>query len=84
MAVVCPRQVRPAWPARAAREGVGGFVLARATIRGGRVVQVEIVESRPRRLFDAAVREAMLQYRCETTGAADVTVEQPFEFKLEE
>ena len=69
-------------PARALREGINGSVRARATIRAGKVVSVEILSSQPRGVFDSAVRNAMLQYVCQT-GEVEVAAEQVFDFKLE-
>lgn len=73
--------VPPEIPRRALREGLDGHVRARATIRGGKVIGVEILESRPRGLFDAAVRTAMSQYSCSRLGQ-DVVAEQEFDFKI--
>jgi len=82
--LVCPTMVRPTLPRRAEQEGIGGSVRAQATIRGGKVVQVDILSSKPRGLFDASVRAAMLQYGCQSTGAGDVVATQNFEFKADE
>ena len=82
--VVCPTMVKPVMPVKAARDGIGGVVRARATIRGNKVVNVDIISSQPRGLFDAAVRAAMMQYTCQTTVDADVLAEQEFGFKAGE
>lgn len=76
--VVCPEQVKPVMPRQAIEDGTEGTVVARAVIRDGVVKDVAIV-SGPR-VFHAAVRAAMLQYRCESNSQA-VTAEQSFEFK---
>lgn len=81
IAVACPRMVQPQMPARAANEGISGGVTARATIRNGKVVAVDILKSTPRGVFDGAVRTAMLQYQCQSTGAHDVQAVQEFTFK---
>jgi protein TonB len=78
--VACPQQVKPEMPRQALREGVGGRVVAQATIRNGRVVDVQIL-SGPR-VFHNAVRTAMMQYQCES-NAGEITAVQPFDFKLE-
>jgi protein TonB len=70
-------------PAKATREGINGSVKARATIRGGKVVAVEILSSQPRGVFDAAVRNAMLQYGC-LSGDEEIRAEQTFDFKIAE
>ncbi len=80
--VACPTQVQPKMPPKALREGITGTVKAQATIKGGRVVAVDIISANPRGVFDAAVRAAMMQYGC---AAADEEVKavQDFDFKLE-
>jgi protein TonB len=79
--VACPTMVKPVLPRRAAQEGIAGLVQAQATIRGGKVVDVQILQSRPRGLFDAAVRTAMLQYGCQTTGADEIVARQTLDFR---
>jgi protein TonB len=82
--VICPDQVKPVTPPRAVREGLSGMVLAKVVVKQGRVVQVDILKSRPRHVFDAAVRDAVLQYTCQNTGEQAVEAEQEFVFKLNE
>jgi protein TonB len=77
--IACPTQVRPEMPRRALQEGTSGVVRAQITITGGAVKEVQIL-SGPR-VFHAAVRAAMLQYRC--TAADGTTAVQEFSFKLE-
>ena len=79
--VACHSMVNPVMPRRAEQEGIGGAVKARATIRGGRVVDVQILSSSPRGLFDAAVKAAMAQYGCDTGGAQEIVAIQNFEFR---
>ncbi|WP_374669430.1 energy transducer TonB [Ramlibacter sp.] len=81
MSVVCPTQTRPEMPRQAVREGAQGVVVAQATIKGGSVTEVQIL-SGPR-VFHSAVRNAMLQYKCNAEGAAEITATQEFVFKLE-
>ena len=69
----------PTMPRKALQTGTGGTVVARATIRGGKVVEVEIRSSNPRGLFDSAVKEAMMQYTC----AGDHIADQEFVFKVD-
>lgn len=78
--VVCPTQVKPELPRRALQEGTSGVVRAQARISGGVVREVTIL-SGPR-VFHAAVRSAMLQYKC-VSGADEVIAVQEFEFKIE-
>lgn len=80
--VACATQVAPQIPAKAARDGTAGAVRARLTIRGGKVVNVEILSSQPRGVFDAAVRAAVAQYGCQT-GEEEIKAEQDFVFKVE-
>lgn len=81
IAVACPRMVQPQMPQRAVAEEISGSVTARATIRNGKVVAVDILKSSPKGVFEAAVRNAMLQYQCQSTGAQDVHAVQDFAFK---
>ena len=83
IAVACPTQVAPVLPRRATQEGITGQVRAQATIRGGKVVDVQILSSKPRGLFDSAVRAAMLQYGCQTTGADEIVAVQTFDFRAD-
>ena len=80
--MACATQIGPIMPRRALREGINGSVRARATIKGGKVIAVEILSSQPKGVFDSAVRNAMLQYGCQT-GEDEVAVEQAFDFKLD-
>ncbi len=82
--LVCPHQVKPVMPRRALQEGTGGFVKVMATVRGGKVVAVEVLTSRPRGLFEGVVRQAMMQYRCESPPDVDVKVPQEFNFTVVE
>jgi len=76
---ICTEMPPPTMPRKALQSGTGGTVVARATIKAGKVVEVDILRSNPRGLFDAAVREAMLQYTC----SGDHLAEQEFVFKLD-
>ena len=81
--VVCSQQVQPVMPVKASREGINGTVKARATIKGGKVVAVEILSASPRGVFEETVRKAMLQYGCQS-GDEEIKAEQTFEFKIAE
>lgn len=78
--VACPTQVAPEMPRKAQQEGIEGVVKAQIRIKGGVIQEVTIV-SGPR-VFHAAVRAAMLQYKCISDGA-EVVATQEFNFKLE-
>ena len=78
--VACPTQVTPEMPRRALQEGISGVVRAQALIRNGAVVEVTIL-SGPR-VYHAAVRAAMLQYRC-VSAATEVVATQEFRFSVE-
>ena len=80
IAVVCPTQVRPEMPRKAIQEGTEGVVRAEALIRDGAVREVNVL-SGPR-IFHPAVRNAMLQYRC-NNEAGDIRATQEFVFKIE-
>lgn len=78
--VACPTQVPPEMPRKALQDGTEGVVKAQARIKDGAVKEVTIL-SGPR-VFHAAVREAMMQYKC-TQDAAEVLAVQEFNFKIE-
>jgi protein TonB len=81
MGVACPTQVKPEMPRQALREGISGTVRAQAIVRDGRVVSVEIL-SGPR-VFHNVVRDAMMQYKCISSGG-DIVATQEFAFKVNE
>jgi periplasmic protein TonB len=78
--VACPTQVKPEMPRKALQEGIEGVVKAQVVIRNGAVQDVTIL-SGPR-VFHAAVRDAMLQYKC-VSGSGDVIATQEFVFKID-
>ena len=67
-------------PRMAQRSGAQGLVTAQALIRDGVVKEVTILSGPP--VFHAAVREAMLQYKC-SSNSAEVLATQDFNFKPE-
>ena len=81
IAVACPTQVAPEMPRKALQDGTTGVVKAQALISNGQVKSVEIL-SGPR-VFHAAVRAAMLQYKCTNDGSGEVLATQEFNFKVE-
>jgi protein TonB len=80
MAIVCPTQVAPEMPRRALIDGTQGVVRAQVRIADGAVRDVTFL-SGPR-IFYAAVRAAMLQYKC-TRESSEVVATQEFNFKLQ-
>ncbi|MGI9134387.1 MAG: energy transducer TonB [Rhodoferax sp.] len=80
MRVACPTQVPPEMPRKALQDGTEGVVKAQALIKDGVVQEVTIL-SGPR-VFHAAVRAAMLQYKC-VSGTAEVLATQEFAFRIE-
>ncbi len=78
--LACPTQVAPEMPRKAIQDGTEGVVKAQILIKGGVIQSVEIL-SGPR-VFHAAVRAAMMQYKC-VTDASEVVATQEFNFKLE-
>lgn len=79
--VACPTRSLPKLTPK--QEGVAGSVRARLTVRDGKVVTVDILSSSPKGFFDAAVRAAVQQYGCQTTGSQTVVAEQVFNFTAE-
>lgn len=75
-------RVDPEFPREATQSGVEeGLVKARMTLDGGgNVTRVEVVESRPRRVFDRAVVRALSQWKY-SEGASGRTVEMEVAFK---
>ena len=80
MAIACPVQVPPDMPRRALLDGAQGVVRAQIRIQDGIVQDVSIL-SGPR-VFYAAVRSAMLQYKC-TRTSGEVLATQDFNFKIQ-
>ena len=78
--VACPTQVPPEMPRKAIQDGVEGVVKAQALIKDGAIREVSIL-SGPR-VFYAAVKAAMLQYKC-TAESGEITATQEFVFKIE-
>ena len=78
--VACPTQVPPEMPRKALQDGTTGVVRAQALIKDGAVKEVTIL-SGPR-VFHAAVRAAMMEYKC-TKDSIEVLATQEFNFKLE-
>ena len=78
--VACPTQVKPEMPRRALQDGTEGVVRAQILIRNGVVQEVTIL-SGPR-VFHAAVKSAIQQYKCVADGP-EVLTTQDFSFKLE-
>lgn len=77
----CPIQVPPAMPREARVLGVSGVVTARATVKNGRVLDVEILSSPG--LFDTAVKEAMFKYQCDVSNETTLAI-QTFDFKIQD
>ena len=78
--VACPTQVAPEMPRKALQDGVGGVVKAQISIKNG-VIQNVTILSGPR-VFHAAVKAAMMQYKCSSEGG-EVVATQEFDFKIE-
>ena len=67
-------------PRKALQEGTEGVVKAQAVIRDGVVTEVTIL-SGPR-VFHAAVKAAMMQYKC-NRDTDEIVATQEFNFKVE-
>ena len=78
--VACPTQVPPEMPRKAIQDGSEGVVRAQALVKDGAVKEVTIL-SGPR-VFHAAVKAAMMQYKC-TADATEILATQEFVFKIE-
>ncbi|MBK6321695.1 energy transducer TonB [Candidatus Aalborgicola defluviihabitans] len=78
--VACPTQVAPEMPRKAIQDGSEGVVRAQALVKDGAVKEVTIL-SGPR-VFHAAVKAAMMQYKC-TQDATEILATQEFVFKIE-
>ena len=69
-------------PRLALQDGTQGVVKAQIMLRGG-VVQDVTILSGPR-VFHAAVKAAIMQYKCVVDGSsAEVTATQEFKFKFD-
>ena len=79
--VACPTQVAPEMPRKAIQDGTEGVVKAQIRIKAGVIQDVTIV-SGPR-VFHAAVKAAMMQYKCISDAGGEVVATQEFNFKLE-
>ena len=78
--VACPTQVAPEMPRKALQDGTEGIVKAQILIKNGVVQEVTIL-SGPR-VFHAAVKNAIAQYKCVADGP-EVLATQEFNFKVE-
>lgn len=61
------KKVPPEFPAEASKKGISsGSVKAKMTIEAdGKVSDVEIVEAEPKRVFDRAVKSALMEWKFE-------------------
>ncbi len=61
------KKVPPEFPAEAAKKGISaGSVKAKLVIEAdGKVSDVEIIESEPKRVFDRAVKAALMEWKFE-------------------
>lgn len=79
--------VPPQYPIKAARRHVNGYVVVAFTVNAaGRTEDIQVVESKPRRVFDAAAREAVQQWRFQPYRIdgkpASTRVQQKIKFDL--
>lgn len=77
--VVCPVQVEPEMPRKAAKNGITGVVKARIHIKNGVVQRLDIISGPG--VFHEAVKKAVMQYEC-TKGDMDIVATQEFDFEL--
>ncbi len=83
------RQFDPAYPQDALRNGIEGYVTLAFTVNAkGRVYDIQIIDSKPKRVFDkAAIRAIKLwQFKPAISNgiAIDARAEQTISFSLEE
>jgi len=81
IATVCPTQAAPEMPRKAIQDGIEGVVKAQIRIKGGVIQDVIIVSGA--RIFHAAVKAAVMQYKCISNAGGEVVATQEFTFKLE-
>ena len=69
------KKVPPEFPAEASRKAISsGSVTAKVSIEAdGKVSHVEIVEAAPKRVFDRAVTDALMDWRYEASGEKQQT-----------
>ncbi len=83
-------RIQPQYPPKALREGIEGYVRLKFTVMpDGRPSNVVIVESKPRRVFDQAVRRVIYKWKFKPRVVDGKKVAQPnmyytMEFKLSE
>ncbi|MBV8502002.1 MAG: TonB family protein [Paucibacter sp.] len=69
------KKVPPEFPVEATRKSISsGTVTAKVSIEAdGKVSHVEIVEANPKRVFDRAVTDALMDWRYEASGEKQQT-----------
>ena len=79
------KKVPPDFPAEATRKAISsGTVTAKVTIEAdGKVSHVEIVDANPKRVFDRAVTDALMDWKYEASGQKD-SAEVKLVFKNED
>lgn len=80
ISVACPTQVSPITPQKAIQDGIEGVVRAQIRIKGG-VVQ-DVTMTGPR-VFYAAVKAAVMQYKCISEAGGEIVATQEFNFKFD-
>ena len=83
-------RVDPSYPANAARDGIEGWVSLRFTIDPlGRVRDIEIIDAKPRRIFDREARRALAKWkyqprRVDGEAVSQTGMEVMLEFTLQD
>jgi len=76
-------QIRPTYPSREKRMGVEGYVKARLEVDAtGRVISVQIVESKPKGAFDKSVKKALKKWKFRPKTVDGKAVPQTGELRL--
>lgn len=83
-AAVLRKRVSPEYPADAAARGVEGYVTVEFTVMtNGRVKDLSVVESNPRRMFDSAARDAVRRWQFDPATQSGVAVESKSRVRLD-
>ncbi|WP_440876925.1 energy transducer TonB [Thalassotalea sp. PLHSN55] len=70
-------RINPRYPADAARNGIEGWVILAFDINAlGEVVNINIVDAKPKRIFDKAARRALSQWKYQAKSVAGKMVAQ--------
>lgn len=70
-------RVNPKYPIKAARDGIEGWVVLAFNInKVGEVINISVVDSQPKRVFDKAARQALKKWKYRAKTVEGIAVEQ--------